>query len=271
MRLSYGDNDNDGSINSNSEIIEENNYYPFGLKHKGYNSIVTSTNPGQKRLFNGKELQNENIGGVQLNLYDYGARNYDPALGRWMNIDPLAEISHNLSLYNYVKNNPLRLVDPSGMIWKDQNEADKLKEEIEDTKKSISRSKANDEERLSKGGLSERKINRINKRIVDYDSRLKSLDSSIKNIDALGKDQTHTFDLVSGNDGRNHVSKGDDGVINIQGPNSALKIHELTHAALSLKNPKGLRFSTDGLLLSNYPGGFIDEIQGLFGSVCVFS
>ena len=94
-----------------SEIVSEDNYYPFGLKHKGYNNIVTSTNIAQKYKYNGKELQDE----LGLNLYDYGARNYDPALGRWMNIDPLAEQSRRWSPYNYCMNNPVYFVDPDGM------------------------------------------------------------------------------------------------------------------------------------------------------------
>jgi len=109
VRLSYKD------VSTTSipslQIVEENNYYPFGLKHNGYNNVSYSSNVALKYKYNGKELQDE----LGLNMYDYGARNYDPALGRWMNIDPLAEKYVQITPYSYVAGNPLRFVDPNGM------------------------------------------------------------------------------------------------------------------------------------------------------------
>jgi len=64
-----------------------------------------------KYKFGGKEYQDE----FDINFYDFGARNYDPALGRWMNVDPLAEKYYGVSLYTYVFNNPVQLLDPDGM------------------------------------------------------------------------------------------------------------------------------------------------------------
>jgi RHS repeat-associated protein len=107
VRLSYSDTDKNGSI-ATTEIVDESNYYPFGLKHTGYNGYVATD---YKYKFNGKELQDE----LGLNMYDYGARNYDPALGRWMNIDPLAETSRRFSPYTYALNNPVFFIDPDGM------------------------------------------------------------------------------------------------------------------------------------------------------------
>jgi RHS repeat-associated protein len=73
---------------------------------------------GKKRLstykykYNGKELQDE----LGLNVYDYGARNFDPALGRWMNIDVLSEASRRFSPYAYAMDNPVFFIDPDGML-----------------------------------------------------------------------------------------------------------------------------------------------------------
>lgn len=51
-------------------------------------------------------------------MYDYGARNYDPALGRWMNIDPMANKTVDYSPYNFVLDNPLSFIDPNGLYPK---------------------------------------------------------------------------------------------------------------------------------------------------------
>jgi RHS repeat-associated protein len=116
-------------LSATTVIKEENHYYPFGLKHRNYNDECLEFQEGENEeiilyppldptaelihnyKYNGKELQDE----LGLNMYDYGARNYDPALGRWMNIDPLAEVSKRWCPYNYAYDNPVYFTDPDGM------------------------------------------------------------------------------------------------------------------------------------------------------------
>ncbi len=98
-----------------SPVIQSQDYYPYGLN---FNSYERENTIGNKYKYNGKEEQNE----LNLALLDYGARMYDPVIGRWNVIDPLTEISRRWSSYNYAYDNPMRYIDPDGMYsteeWK---------------------------------------------------------------------------------------------------------------------------------------------------------
>uniref|UniRef100_UPI0025DB15AD RHS repeat-associated core domain-containing protein n=1 Tax=uncultured Chryseobacterium sp. TaxID=259322 RepID=UPI0025DB15AD len=100
VRLSYFNN------GSGLEVLEENNYYPFGLKHRGYNELAGNTVYQYK--YNGKELQTE------TGMYDYGARFYMPDIGRWGVVDEKAEKYRRWSSYTYAVNDPINAIDPDG-------------------------------------------------------------------------------------------------------------------------------------------------------------
>jgi RHS repeat-associated protein len=93
-------------------VVSVNDYYPFGLT---FNSYQRESSVENKNLYQSWELQDE----LNLNTYSTEFRNYDPAIGRWMQIDPKA--SERESPYVGMANNPIRYIDPLGDTIRDNN------------------------------------------------------------------------------------------------------------------------------------------------------
>ncbi|MDC8002450.1 DUF6443 domain-containing protein [Aureisphaera galaxeae] len=111
VRLSYTDSNGDGSVDS-SEIIEESNYYPFGLKQKGYNDYFNpiGNSFAQQWKYGSKEFEQA----LGFDFYQYGARLFDPAIARFVRIDPLAFEFMTQSPYVYAANNPIYFQEKNG-------------------------------------------------------------------------------------------------------------------------------------------------------------
>ncbi len=122
VRVVFNDQYPDGLIKEHlGEILQEHHHYPFGLEWgpvygnppTAGNSIAWYWQAGDDEhrfRYNGKEFH-----GHEINWLDYGARWYDPVIGRWGQVDPLAEKYANISLFSYVSNNPVLFVDSDGM------------------------------------------------------------------------------------------------------------------------------------------------------------
>jgi RHS repeat-associated protein len=97
------------------EVMQQTSYYPFGLTLQQQN-FGGALNPPNKLLYNGKELQDDELAGVSLDWYDYGMRMYDPSIGRWHVPDPVAEWAYDWTPYRYAFNNPISYFDPNGLF-----------------------------------------------------------------------------------------------------------------------------------------------------------
>lgn len=123
IRLRYAKDPDDGIV----KILEESHYYPFGLKQEGYNQtrmefkkdvdnsiVLTEVDPflGSTYFygFQGQEHQTE----LNYNAIEFKFRHYDAAIGRFLQIDPLATTYVYNSTYAFAENNVTSGIDLEG-------------------------------------------------------------------------------------------------------------------------------------------------------------
>ena len=93
-------------LDDDGNVLQQLYYHPFG----GVWGDVGTNTGLQPWKYSGKEYDHRD----GLDLYDYGARLYDPAGSRWTSPDPLCEKYYHISPYAFCNNNPIKYVDPDG-------------------------------------------------------------------------------------------------------------------------------------------------------------
>ncbi|MBR0500898.1 MAG: RHS repeat-associated core domain-containing protein [Bacteroidales bacterium] len=120
-------------VNGSGTVLQSTDYYPFGL------AFSDSNISGNRYLYNGKELEDYTVGTSYLGTLDYGARHYDPRIGRWNVPDPMAEKYYGMNGYGYCAENPIRFIDHNGreLVIKGNLSNDALSQLQERTKNRI--------------------------------------------------------------------------------------------------------------------------------------
>ncbi|WP_433632489.1 DUF6443 domain-containing protein [Chryseobacterium cucumeris] len=261
VRLSYSDISADGIIQPRQynasnctgwlciddwrpgEIVEVNNYYPFGLLH---NYTATTQNAYQYK-YNGKELQ-------ETGMYDYGARFYMPDIGRWGVVDPLAEKTRRWTPYVYAGDNPMRFIDPDGRTWGDPKDQEKLTKNVNDRIAKLNKSNVDIQAKIDKKGLNDKKFAELNTKMANNIIKIGKMNQSLKDIQTIASakevfyltgpsqgDGTHGVVKITGEDGKERI--------NIEGSDTSLHLHESRHVGQGYE-AGGLRFNKNGQLLN---------------------
>ena len=200
-------------------MLEHFRYLPFG-------EIWTNerlTNKSSRYTFSGKE-KDEETG------YSYfGARYYNSDLSIWLSVDPMAHLYPSLSPYVYCANNPIKYIDPTGMVIDPASESEWTREKAN----IVARKTAIDTEisRLStKAGQKGWSENKLNRKTGNYKERSESLDKTLNTMSNLEKSSTvYTLKQVGEN---GYFDKGygaDAGKMVIAYSSTSTFVHEITH------------------------------------------
>ena len=212
-------------INQSGTVEETNHYYPFG-------GVFASTGNAQPYKYNGKELDTKK----GLNWYDYGARHYDAALGRFTTVDPLAEKHYSINSYAYCGNNPINRIDPDGRDWRVQThynrETDKIEYKIT-VRAALVNNSSNRE--LDMKALAEQITKQVNAAYtVSGESFVSTMDMQLRTVNSVDdiKDTEHVLQIVD----QDMLTKTDKSVVMAETYKNSLDVKIGTKAVSNMLN-----------------------------------
>lgn len=241
------------SKDAHGAVVAQIAYLPFGQE---MDILEFAADSAFRYRFSGKERQPLTevctpASGQIPALINYGARMYDPSLGRWLTPDPLAEKYYGISPYAYCNNSPVNLIDPDGayIVEKDWKEWQQIKREIENEANKMQEKFDKIITRANDKGWSDRKLSR---RLGELGIRLTSIRSSLGTMGVL-EGSTQGYSL-------SHVNEGDVGgvtldpstkIIDISFGGTANFVHEMTHAG---------QFETGDVAFSNTGMSLLQDV-----------
>ena len=238
--MDYYLNDHLGSARAMAGSGWSANYYPFG-------EIASQTGSEEDTHFDfiGQERDRE------TGLMYFGARYYrskaeipflwdNPAIGRFLTVDPCDYKYPSWSSYNYCGNNPLKYIDPTGMLWETKDDEDLAKKAINKLQDRQKKLEAEEKKLNSKivkatqNGDTD-KVTKLSNELSDVTQQRNDVISAQDEIKAIGDDKntTFTFNSLGRNsyEGGLKISKTGSVVINYVHGDFGNRVHELKHAA----------------------------------------
>ena len=185
------------------------------------------------------------------------ARHYHPTLSIWISVDPVSDKYPEVSPYTYCANNPVRLVDPDGRQWEDDDDkifADNLVHQA----KSTINSNENKINYLSSNKL---RAFFFKKEISNLKKENIYLKEGIANIEDMATDVSTTYHFESISSGDGGVFKTSSGTQNIQYRNTAMAWHETVHIGDARANPHLWGFDADSFLGTTEENLYKSEVK----------
>ena len=245
-----------GVYNSATNSLEQfTDYYPYGLPHASATAPTVN-----RRKYGAKELTTDH----GLNLYDFAARFHNPAFPAFTTPDPLAEKYHPVSPYLYCGGDPINLVDPTGMKWRDEKDKqymmDILNSRLNWLNKEIEQVTKQKEQNAAKNKPTDKQ----DKQIEDLNSQIEQVNQAISDVNTLDEDPNNIYGLMEIDKGEAHKVIKCDGIVYIQYSDEALIFHEAAHIRQNLKHRGYLEFSNVNEMVSSKtspPGLVKNELE----------
>jgi RHS repeat-associated protein len=236
----------------NANVVQQVLYAPFGEVITEYNAYWHN-GLVPDYMFNAKELDEES------GMYYYEARYYNPPT--FISRDPLFEKYPFMSPYAYCANNPVKLIDPTGMDWEKPEDVQKANEliktannKIASNNKLINKIEKDINKKEQKGKADVEFMKNSLCLISDLKDRNTLLEDGIKGLEEMGaSEQVFAFKEVSKENGEWYYNtRRDNGIIDIGYSTNNVAWHESVHVADYLRNPMDYGFDNENRLGFKY-------------------